>query len=317
MQTFELHNRFQEKGGFFEVGAGICKVKGEKTAHFLHGQFTNDIKKLKNGEGNYNLLLTNKGKIVADLYVYRSGHDYNLLIDASFQQKVMEHLKKLAPLSRVETLEGSDNFKIIHVCAESEQILTKNLPSCSKYRLCTCEIKKIHSFCFRTDRLGISGSDLIVETKDKDKLGDFLKQRGLVKMNNELREIIRIQNGITLIGVDATEDNLPQESRIMHAISFDKGCYLGQEIIARLHYRGHVNKLLCGLKIDSETKLEGETPLFKGDKEVGKVTSAVFSPKLNSQLGLGYVPYGSADVGQEFLAGKDKVKAVIIELPLK
>src|SRR5262249_39272971 len=128
--------------------------------------------------------------------------------------------------------------------------------------------------------------------------------------------ILRVEQGIAKLGVDATEANLPQEARLSRALHFDKGCYLGQEIIARLHFKGHVNKILAGLKIENALPPQQGAPIFEGEKEAGKITSVIFSPKLNVWLALGYVPYASNEVGQEFSVGENKITALLTPLPI-
>lgn len=310
------YKTFQNTGGFFEISAGLIKLVGEKAVNLLHGQLTNNINDLKVGEGNYNLLLTLKGKVTADLFVYRTDHDFHLIIDSLSQSKVLDHLKKFAPLSRVEITEGSQDYSIFHICYPKEDLGLKILPSCKKYHLCTCQLGSIDSFCFRTDRLGIPGQDLIIDKNKKEDLISFLKNQKINLMNEELIDIVRVEQGVSKIGVDVTEANLPQESRLDHALNFDKGCYLGQEIIARLHYRGHVNKVLSGLKIDSTETLQKESPIFDNEKKVGQITSSIFSPQLNSVLCLGYVPYVSKTPGTKFLIGDKKISSEIINLPL-
>src|SRR3990167_717010 len=103
--------------GYFEPASAINRVGGEKGGALLHGQLSNHIQELKSGEGNYNLLLTNKGKVEADLYVYRSGNDYLLIIDKSFEEKVIHHLKKFAPLSRVKITNVWGEFFLFRVGA--------------------------------------------------------------------------------------------------------------------------------------------------------------------------------------------------------
>ena len=243
------------------------EVSGEKTAAFLHGQLTNNIKCLESGQGNYNLLLTQKGKIRADLWVLREGEKYVLVLPQKFETVVIDHLKALAGLSRVV-------------------------------------ITKIDFFNSPQPPLKLRG-------------GDSGGVRGSYEhwMRAHHDEAFRIENGICLVGVDATEANLPQESRLESALHFDKGCYLGQEIIARLQYRGHVNKKLVGMKLNNN--VVPPQSIHEDEKIVGHITSAVFSPTLQSPIALGYVPYDDADqIGKKFSYGEGGI-AEIIGLPIK
>lgn len=263
-----MYNSFFKHGGYFEVPDVLYEVTGEKAASFLHGQLTNHIKGLKIGEANYNLLLTQKGKIVGDLFVYCLAEKMVLAINPLFFEKIIDHLNKLAPLSRVEIKKVAD-WKMVHVC-RGEALPRPGRPNGSPLQ-------------FPTNRIGFPGYDILVSS-----VPWVPSDTNLIEMNSELIEVLRVEQGIPKIGVDVTEDNLPQEGRVERALHFNKGCYLGQEIVARLQYRGHVNKILVGLKLPS---------LVARDSSLDKtqITSQIFSPKLGAPLALGYVPYGSDD----------------------
>ena len=224
-------------------------VSGEKAAAFLHGQFTNDIKGLSPGQGNYNLLLTQKGKVRADLFIYRDEGGFYLLIPKPFSEIVISHLQKLATLSRVKIAE-TQNFAFL--------------------------------------------------------------QPQIADLPFNLDKTTRVENGVPLVGHDVTEENFPQEGRLDHALHFNKGCYLGQEIIARLHYRGHVNKILSRFVVESEESVPEGEPIFFEDKAVGKITSSVFSPKFQNNVVLGYVPYNQKDESRFFQMGNHKKRGRIL-----
>ena len=219
----------------------VFKVVGEKAAKFLQGQLTNDIAAIAPGQSQYNLLLTIKGKIVSDLFVYRVENDFYLAIPPAYAEAVVNQLKKTAVLSKVEITEAD----------------ASNIPQ-----------------------------------------------------PPDLPETVRLEQGIPKMGVDFTEANFPQEARLEgRAVSFTKGCYLGQEIVARLQYRGHVNKILVGLKIDSPSPPAPGTPLFDGDKEIGHITSSIHAPKFGC-MALGYVPYALRQPGQKFKVGSVKAEVI-------
>ena len=270
------YQSFFEHGGFFKIHDSLYEVIGEKAATLLHGQLTNDIKGLKDNEANYNLLLTQKGRIVGDCFAYKLADKIILALNPLFEEKIISHLKMLAPLSKVEIMPLKE-LKIIHVCAPSP------FPSPIKGEGTPLPFVGggQGEGSFIVNRIGFSGHDLFVPS-DQSVPFD--------KLDEALIEVLRIEQGIPKIGVDVTEDNLPQEGGLeKRAISFTKGCYLGQEIVARLEYRGHVNKILVGLKLDTPSPLVGEG---RGE---GKITSQIFSPKLGAPLALGYVPYASED----------------------
>lgn len=254
---------------YFQIPAVFYEVKGEKAATFLHGQLTNSIKTLKNGECNYNLLLSIKGKVLADLYVYKKEDKFFFSCDPQAETIILTHLKKMAPLSRIELILHTLN--LFHVLGEQT---------------------------FQTNRLGIPGYDVW----NKKPEGDVLHMHEI--------EQIRIENKITKWNVDFNEDNLPQEALLDRALHFNKGCYLGQEIIARLHYKGHVNKMIGLLKCDGKIKEADE--IYHEEKVIGKITSSVFSEKYQAWIALGYVPYKLKDSAERFFVGNNNIGAHLI-----
>ncbi|MBI2339666.1 MAG: hypothetical protein HYU99_04780 [Deltaproteobacteria bacterium] len=194
--------------GYFEPSVVFCRITGEKGGHLLHGQLSNHINGLKPGEGNYNLLLTQKGKVAADLYVYRRDADYLLIIDKPGEQKVIDHLRKFAPLSRVEIGDETSKYFLVHAFGTTP----------------------VHFSFFRSDRLGLPGHDLFVPAGEKNKLLAWLKQANLPAITPETQEIIRVEQGVCKVGIDATEENLPQECRLDRALpgaSFRQGMLPG------------------------------------------------------------------------------------------
>lgn len=297
-------NRGNIREGWFEREDVVYRVSGDKAATFLHGQLTNDIKGLKEREVNYNLFLTNKGRIVTDLFVARGTDEYYLMINHRLSSKIVDHLTKLAPLSRVELLDKSGQLSVLHLCGGeglnslvTSTVLSPWMP-------------------IRTNRLVFDGYDLVIPIEDKNEVMDRLSKGGFRRIEDDLVEVIRVEQGVCKVGVDATEENLPQEARLDHALHFDKGCYLGQETIARLHYRGHVNKILVGMKIDSKRPVAPGTKIYKEEKEIGKVTSCVFSPTLSRPLALGYIPYDLNREGQSLSIGPDLLTTHVMSLPI-
>jgi folate-binding protein YgfZ len=136
-----------------------------------------------------------------------------------------------------------------------------------------------------------------------------------ITVSQEVEEILRIEAGIARYGVDMDETNVVTETNLDDAVSFTKGCYLGQEIIIRIKHRGHVAKKLTGLRFDTERRIEpGAVIRSRDEKEIGRVTSATFSPRLDTMVGLGYVRYEHLTPGTKVIV--DGVDAETAELPL-
>ncbi len=267
----------------------VFSVTGDKAAGLLHGQLSNSISDLKVVDANYNLLLTQKGKVVADLHVVHAEAQFLCIVAPEFYDIVKNQIAKLAPLSRCAVVDTE--FVVVHSFGEEA-------PSCHPERsegspksrggsFATAQDDRRSFTCFRTNRYGEPGFDILAK---RDELTEILSALPDPALTPEQIELVRIKNGIAAVGRDVTEKNLPQEGALGHALHFNKGCYLGQEVIARLHYRGHVNKILI--------KLVGEGPEFKAgdvisshDKECGEITSVAFDAAANKAYMLGYVPY--------------------------
>lgn len=307
--TMDQYSQWTKQGGFEELAVSVWSCTGEKTASFLHGQLTNHIKGLKDKEGNYNLLLTTRGKIVGDLSIYRAEDSYYLVVDKNQTEKIMEPLKKLAPLSRVTLTDEAEKYIIIHVSPSPhpsplEGEGGRRVPD-----------PRPGEGAFASSRLSLPGWDVFVPFDKKSAFISDLERKGLVRIDSDLHEVLRIEQGIAKYGIDFDENNLPQEARLERALHFDKGCYLGQEIVARLQYRGHVNKVLVGLKIEGVKIPPPGTKIYEEEKEVGKITSCLWSPKLNAPLALGYLPY-STDRSHKTYRTYENQKIEIVELPL-
>ena len=272
---------------YFPLNTHLIRITGAKAAAFLHGQLTNSITDLPVGLSNYNLLLTQKGKVLADLFVVNRGEFFDLIVNDFGFETVLAHLQKLAPLSRCTVAETTD--VALHFLGE----MSFDFPA------------------FRTDRFGILGFDVLVP---EDAVEEFTKKRALEnfqELTSEEIELKRIQNGVAQVGVDATVDNLPQEARLDRALHFKKGCYLGQETIARLHFRGHVNKVLTAFSCDAVIAAGNEITDSQG-AVVGKVTSAARAPSQNLTYALGYAPAKAVAAGEDFFAAKNLLRILKI-----
>jgi folate-binding protein YgfZ len=141
----------------------------------------------------------------------------------------------------------------------------------------------------RADRSGFGGFDLIVQTGQLLTFAQRFTELGAAWVGAQAQNILRVEAGMPRYGVDFSEDNLLLEVALDDAVSFSKGCYLGQEVVERIRSRGHVNKRLCGLLLDGNTPANFGDKLSGGNKEVGQITSSVTSIALQRPIALGYV----------------------------
>jgi len=165
----------------------------------------------------------------------------------------------------------------------------------------------------RASRTGSGGYDLLIPREHLTSLwSPWLSRggpKGLLPAGSTALEILRIEMGTPRFGADMDEDTFPLEAGILNAISFEKGCYLGQEPVARMHFRGHPNRHLVGITLEGDGLPKQGDKVYKDDKEVGWITSPVFSPALRKAIALGYVRRENHEVGETLMVETAGVKA--------
>jgi folate-binding protein YgfZ len=286
--------------GLLDLSArGRIRVTGEDRARLLHAMTTNHVQQLLPGDGLYAFFLNAQGRIQADVYVLCFEDHFLLDTEPETRAIVYEHLDRYIIADDVtleditdETfcfaLEGQDALDI----AKRVDIEAPDQPYSHEHWDC-CTVAAISS-------TGSAGLRIYGPVSSKTETAGILKRAGADAATAEDAEQVRLRNFKPRFGQDITESTLPQETGQMHALHFQKGCYLGQEIVERIRSRGHVNKQLMGFHIETHAT-EGAaavTPgmkLFAGGKEAGEVTSAVTDAE-GTVYGLAYVrvPYNKA-----------------------
>ncbi len=318
---------------------GKLALSGPDAKEFLAGQTTNDIEALEPGVGCYAAFLTPKGKMLGDLRVLdvdgtglpdaddgrtddidAPGADAGvageqLLLDTErislqalfdmirrFKIGYDMHLHKRTLERGLLSLIGPDAARI----AGADH--ADRLPSAPEHTNAPVQIDGIAALAARTD----IGIDLICDAAHTDALAQTLRERGAVPVSAEAAEILRVEHGRPRYGIDLDETVIPQEAGLNErAVSFTKGCYVGQETVARLHYRGKPNRHLRGLRLSDPIAAGAELRL--GGRIVGRLSSAVLSPAYGP-IGLGLVRR-EAEPGARVSVGEDGVSAVVTELP--
>jgi folate-binding protein YgfZ len=275
---------------------GRIRVSGEDRARLLHAMTTNHIQKLTPGEGLYAFFLNAQGRIQADVYVLCFDDHFLLDTEPQTRSLIFEHLDRYIIADDVtledvtdETfclgLEGREALSI----AQTAGIPALPFPvSHASWNVCTVAAVTL---------TGAPSVRLYGPLAGKTGALSALLSAGAVSASPQEAEELRIENFRPRFGQDITESTLPQETRQMHALHFQKGCYLGQEIVERIRSRGHVNKHLMGFRLEGHA-LEGPEvvlpgmKLFAGGKEAGEVTSAAAGAE-GGVSGLAYVrtPY--------------------------
>lgn len=325
------HDALWESAGILDVSfrSRIC-LAGADRARFLHGQVTNDVKKLRSGEGCYAALITAKGKMESDLYIYCLPDELLLDFEPGLSAKVSERLEKYVIADDVQIIDVAANYGLLSVQGPKAQIVIRSLgigddlPTKPYKFLRNAETAFGEIHLFNQSRLGTNGFDLLVATDATEKLYKKLisaaQAVGGCACGWEGFELARIEAGIPRYGVDMDETINPLEAGLeSRAISFNKGCYIGQEVISRIRTYSEVAKALRGIKLADDLNslpVKGDK-LFHNEKEAGFISSAIKSPRLSANIALGYIKREVNQPGTQLVlrSAAGESQAQIVELP--
>lgn len=309
---------------------GCLCLLGADREKFLHGQVTNDVLKLKTGEGCYAAVVSGKGKIQADPFIYKLAEELLLDFEPGLTEKLTRRFEDHIIADDVQVVDVAPHYGLLSIQGPSARDLVQNSAVFSELPTGYLTWKPTHTesgelYVMRNPRLNSSpssdsatpetdGYDLFVPTELLEEIAKKLRGpwAGL-----EAFEIARIESGIPRFGIDMTEDNLAPEAEIAHrAISYAKGCYIGQEIIARIRTYGKVAKALRLIRLPNELEAlppSGEKFFFEG-REVGYVTSSTLSPKHGGKVALGYVRKECNSPGTRLTLSGNSQEAEIIAI---
>ncbi|GIW41103.1 MAG: glycine cleavage system protein T [Candidatus Binatia bacterium] len=287
------------------------RVYGADREAFLQGMVTNDVRGLVRGRGLPAAILTVQGKVVTDLRIYAGEDSFLLDFPASGAGRGRETLERHVVADDVELeevegallgLEGRELPRFL-------EALGFELPGSL-----VLGSGRIAGYPAEWVTASLSGEPgLLLRVEDRG-LWDVLCEKGAVPVGALALDVLRLEAGVPLLGRDMDETTLLMEVGLEDAVSFRKGCYVGQEVVERIAARGHVNRLRVLFVFDGEP-VPPRTPLACGGKEVGFVTSSAFSPLVKSTLGMGYVRREFAAPGTELdLEGR---KATVVPPPFR
>lgn len=276
----------------------IIELKGKDRSRFLHGMVTNDIKNLEVGQGCYALMLNPQGKILSDMRVLCLEEALLLILEPALIEKTLPLLRKYIISEEVEatnlssdlgalSVQGPNAKKVLHL------LNAKNDPPTSPFENFVFSYEGIKIHCARINRTTYGGYDLIINHDDFCYVWNTLLENGskfgLQPVGLEALDVQRLEMGTPLYGIDMDENRIPLEVDIGEAISYTKGCYIGQEIVARATYLGNVNRKLIGLLFATKIPAQKGDKVFIADKEVGWISSSLYSPHLKRAIAFAYI----------------------------
>jgi folate-binding protein YgfZ len=302
--------------GVYDLGwRAKVDVRGEDRMRWLNGMVTNNVRDLKPNHGNYNFVLNSQGRIQGDLYIYNRGDHMLLDTERSQVEKLLKLLEHYIIMDDVELSDASDQITSIGIQGPRADGLLEAVglqPDCAD-PLVVCDltwngqeiaVTRMANQDYLTYELWLAPGTAIG-------LWDALVNAGATPTGTDALEKFRVLAGVPKYGQDIRERDLPQETGQQHALDFNKGCYLGQEIVERIRSRGNVHRAFTGFRLGSS--VERGTKLILNDKELGELTS--IAEIGNKTLGLGYIRREAGGPGSKVRAGA--TEATITQLPFK
>src|SRR5712692_4415970 len=298
-----------------EGGAGLIDlssrgrflVSGSEAVMFLNGLVTNDMKTLAVNSWMPAVFPNVQGRLLAAVRVIHRDDGFLIDTEGATHDTVLKLIGRftmagdfrLADLTQDTALLSIQGAKASEIMAA---IFGETLAIPGRDAVASVDRQGEQIAVIRATHTAEDGFDLFVNATEGESLRDSFIKAGAQPIDDVTLETLRIEAGIARYGIDMDETNVVTETNLDDSVSFTKGCYIGQEIIARIKYRGHVAKKLTGLIFEGEVSLESGAKIFSvDDKEIGRVTSVALSPRLNRTIALGYVKY-------DYLAAGTSVK---------
>jgi folate-binding protein YgfZ len=305
------YRALREEAGYLRRSRAALIVRGPDAAEYLQGQLTNDIEALEREQGCYAALLDRKGHVQSDMRVLRLETDEIWLdLEPGPAPAVLKHLRTYSIGRDVEVEEVTARWAITSV-------IGPRAGEVSGFE----GLRPEHAQRFRewdgTEVLAVAtdlGLDLITEADRATSVTALLEAAGTAEVSEPAAEIVRVESGRPRFGLDMGAESMPAEAGITdRAVDFEKGCYIGQEPVARLHYRGKPNRTLRGLRLSKSA--EHGDPLLLGEREVGRIGTACLSPALGP-IALAIVRREATE-GDRLAIGEGDGTAEVVELPFR
>src|SRR5437588_4841830 len=277
---------------FFDLSARAkLRVTGADRIRFLNGQTTNDVRRAGAEATQESCVLNAKGHLDAHLFLFATPNDIWIDADQELRERLQARLERYVIADDVTIEDATDQFTLFQVLGEPK-------PKISGAKFCVC-----------SRRLGIDGWDIWVESAGAEKTRSILAA-DYRAMDESEWEVLRIENGIPRWGRELTPEIIPPEANLQaRAIDYEKGCYIGQEVISRMKMSGQSRQRLCGLT--SETALVPGMEVRAGTKVVGRVTSAIFSQRMNSYVALAMIKRGYTEPGTSLVTLADGAETTV------
>jgi folate-binding protein YgfZ len=308
----EHYNAATEAAAVTELDLfGVVKLTGPDRVSWLQGMITNDVEKLPAGAGCYAAHLTPQGKIVAQIRVFKDEDALWLLLERAVIPKLIAAFDKLLIMEDVQIADVSDQYSVLGLLGRQAG------PALTSWLGKPPEIQGLYSHRkFDDIRVTVSqfGYEVWIPRAQTDTVLRVFAALGATAVDHGTWDVLRTEAGIPIYGVDIDETTtMPELGE--NGISYEKGCYIGQEVVAKVKYIGHVNRRFVGLLISGSDLPEMKCAIRKGGRDVGYITTALLSPRFNQPIALGFVSRAAYAPGTDVEVGP--ATARIVDLPFK
>ncbi len=287
MGAAEEYRQVIANGGYMLPDRAHFQITGADRQRYLNGQLTNAVEDLADDEARYALALDAKGKISCELFLSLATDSYHLDLPLDLRESAAARLERYMIADDVALQDVSDEYRLVHLVFASPA--PDSLPE--------------GATVLKANRLGVEGTDILIQSQDLEQVVEAVAASGLKEVSREVVDAIRIERGVAQWGVDFDDQTLPAEAGLEErAVSFTKGCYIGQEVVSRMHSVGSPSRRLCLL-----ATAESEFPdwilgaklfsLEDGEKQKGEITSVGYSFALDKPVALGYLKRGNNELG--------------------
>jgi tRNA-modifying protein YgfZ len=267
---------------------GKIRLTGEDRARLLHAMSTNHVQGLEAGEGLYTFFLNDKGRILADAYVYNLGESLLLDTEPETVASLAAHLDRYIIADDVVLEDETGRWMAIGLEGPASAEAAAGLGIGAPAKQCAL-VEWGGGFVVQVTETGMPGIRIFIPMDERHTLTARLTAAGIPNATAEEARVVRLENGKPRYGEDISDRFLAQETQQLHAMHFNKGCYLGQEIVERVRSRGQVHRHLTPIEVESATAPAPGSKLVADGNAVAEITSAIYSPALGKTVGLAYV----------------------------
>jgi folate-binding protein YgfZ len=311
--------------GVFDLGfRARISLKGADRVRWMNGMVTNKIRDLGVGRGVYAFMLNPQGHILGDMNVFNAGETLEVVTERTQLEKILATFKRYIIMDKVEVADISGEWTMLGVAGPAARATLNKagiaVPELEPLQMsvpkCSCDCECIECTVVRGDDPLSESYDIWLAPKDVLKTWNALISAGATPVGSEALEMHRIAAGIPVFGVDIQERDLPQETEQMRALNFNKGCYIGQEIVERIRSRGNVHRKFSSFVFEGVARVSAGDKISSGDKEVGEITSVATLPMPSGDqtVALGYIRREAGSPGREVtIVGQ---KATVVSAPI-